>query len=112
MLIRRETPLDVDAVDAIHRAAFSAPAPGEDPVEVALLRALRADRGWVPALSLVAEGPGGAPVGHAVCTEAAVGGLSALGLGPVGVLPEHQGRGVGTALLHAVLAAQTLWTTR
>ena len=105
MLIRQETPVDVETVDAIHRVAFQAPAAGADPVEVALLQALRADPGWVPALSLVAEGPGRAPVGHAVCPEGAVGAVTALGLGPVGVVPAHPGRGVGTALLHAVLAA-------
>ncbi|HEX8203187.1 MAG TPA: GNAT family N-acetyltransferase, partial [Isosphaeraceae bacterium] len=31
-------------------------------------------------------------------------GLPALGVGPLGVLPEAQGRGIGTVLVHALLA--------
>jgi putative acetyltransferase len=34
-----------------------------------------------------------------------VGDFPALGLGPISVLPDRQGRGVGAALMHAVLAA-------
>jgi len=44
-------------------------------------------------------------VGHVVCTRAHVAGTPALGLGPLGVLPTHQKRGVGSALMHAVLGA-------
>lgn len=109
MLIRQELPSDLDAIDAIHRAAFAPMTDGDDePIEVGLVRALRADRGWVPALSLVAEPAhdgSGAVVGHVVCTEGSVGGAVALGLGPLGVLPEHQAGSVGTALMHAVLGA-------
>ena len=103
MIIRRERPRDVPAVRQVqHRAFASARRP--DPVEPGLLDALRADPGWLPRLSLVAE-DGGAVVGHVVCTRGTAGGRPALGLGPIGVLPGHQGRGAGTALLHAVLAA-------
>ena len=106
MLIRREVPSDLDAIDAIHRQAFAAGAPeGAEPVEVGLVRALRADPGWVPALSLVAEDDGGRVIGHVVATEGTVGDVTALGLGPVGVLPDDQRRGVGHALMHAVLGA-------
>lgn len=107
MLVRRERPDDAEAVDDVHRRAFAAAAPGgpgTEPVEVGLVRALRADRGWVPALSLVAEGGGGV-IAHVVGTEGAVGNVPVIGLGPIGVLPEHQGRHVGHALMHAVLAA-------
>ena len=56
MLIRRERPDDVERIDHVHRLAFAAVAPaGSEPVEVDLVRALRADAGWIPALSLVAE---------------------------------------------------------
>jgi putative acetyltransferase len=101
VLIRRETPADVDPIRAVHRAAFP------EPVEAGLVDALRADVGWLPALSLVAEDSG--VVGHVVCTRAWVGTgadrAPALGLGPLGVLPERQGTGVGSALMHAVIAA-------
>lgn len=107
MLIRQELPTDVDTIDAIHRAAFAPMTEGDgEPVEVGLVRALRADAGWVPALSLVATSTPdatGSVIGHVVCTEGSIGDVTALGLGPVGVLPEHQADGVGGALLHAVL---------
>jgi putative acetyltransferase len=109
VLIRRELPDDHDIVDEVHRQAFAADATdaaaGGEPVEVALVRALRADRGWVPALSLVAVDPDAGVVGHVVATEGAVGEVPVPGLGPIGVLPAHQGGGVGLALMHAVLGA-------
>jgi putative acetyltransferase len=40
-----------------------------------------------------------------VCSKATVGEHAVVGLGPIGVLPEHQRQGVGDALMHAVLAA-------
>jgi putative acetyltransferase len=99
VLIRREGAGDVEAIDAVHRQAFDGPA------EADLVHALRADAGWVPALSLVAEGAGGAVVGHVVCTEGTLEGTAVLGLGPIGVLPSVQRTGVGRALMHAVLGA-------
>jgi putative acetyltransferase len=109
VLIRQERPDDAEAVDAVHRAAFAAggaqPTGAAEPEEVALVRALRADAGWVPALSLVAEGPDGAVVGHVVGTVGTLGGVAAVGLGPLGVVPDHQRAGVGAALVHTVLGA-------
>jgi len=101
VLIRRETPEDVQAITDVTEAAFAARPGGE----ARLVTELRADAGWIPALSLVAEDPSGAVVGHVVCTRATVGGAPALGLGPLGVRPDHQRRGVGKALVHAVLGA-------
>lgn len=40
-----------------------------------------------------------------VCTRGHVDGSPALGLGPIGVRPDRQRRGVGGALMHAVLGA-------
>lgn len=106
MLIRQETSADLDAIDAVHRAAFrEQAAAGSEPVEVALVHALRGDSGWVGELSLVAEDETGSVVGHVVCTEGRLGDAAALGLGPIGVLPDRQGHGVGAALMHAVLGA-------
>ena len=100
MLIRRERP------DDVHRLAFADVAPpGSEPVEVGLVRALRADAGWIPALSLVAETGDGRVIGHVVGSEGSVADTPAIGLGPIGILPEHQGHHVGHALTHAVLAA-------
>lgn len=107
MLLRRERPEDVDQVRAVVGAAFTRPEDrAQVPVEVPLLDELRRDRGWLPALSVVAtEVPGGAVLGHVVCTRGAVDDHPALGLGPLAVHPDHQGSGVGTALMHAVLGA-------
>ncbi len=44
-------------------------------------------------------------VGHVVCSRGWVGERAALGLGPLGVDPGLQGRGVGQALVRAVLGA-------
>ena len=67
-MIRQETHADAAAIDRVHRAAFDPPAPGDEPVEVGLVRALRADEGWLPELSLVAEHEGEV-VGHVVCSR-------------------------------------------
>jgi putative acetyltransferase len=117
--IRRERPEDVPAIDEVHRQAFAVDhrtahrgggsgrgdLPPADPLEVALVHGLRSDPGWVPALSLVAVDACGAVVGHVVATEGHLGDATAVGIGPLGVLPAWQGRGVGRALVHAVVAA-------
>jgi putative acetyltransferase len=98
MLIRRERRDDVAVVDAVTRAAF-----GRE-LEASLLARLRDDEGWLPKLSLVAV-EGGEVVGHVVCTRGFVGDAPVAGLGPISVRPDRQRRGVGHALMHAVLAA-------
>jgi putative acetyltransferase len=105
MLIRRERPRDHGAVRAILRAAFDPAAPGDVPVEVGLVDALRASAEWIPQLSLVAQSQGGDVVGYVVCTRGCVGAQPALGLGPLAVAPTAQRRGAGSALMHAVLGA-------
>lgn len=104
MLIRQEVTADIDTIDSVHRAAFADQAPGAEPAEVRLVHNLRHDAGWVPELSLVVE-HAGAVVGHVVCTTGSLSGAAAVGLGPIGVLPQHQNHGVGGALMHAVLGA-------
>jgi putative acetyltransferase len=107
-------------------AAFAGPdTPGpRDPVEATLLDALRTCGGWLPELSFVAvqEKAGGKAngktgektgeeagekevTGHVVCTRGHADGVPALGLGPIGVRPDHQRHGTGLALMHAVLGA-------
>lgn len=106
MLIRREIDTDITSIAAVHQAAFARSDSGAEPPEVRLVRHLRADIGWIPALSLVAEHPtSSAVVGHVVCTLGSMDDGAALGLGPLGVLPAHQRSGVGQALMHAVLGA-------
>ena len=99
MIVRRERRGDVAAARQVHVEAF----PTE--VEARLLDELREDEGWLPELSLVAE-EADEVVGHVVCTRGTIGAdhRPALGLGPIAVRPAHQGRGVGSGLVHAVLA--------
>lgn len=109
MLLRRETPSDIDAVRRIVAQAFARdprtglPVQGE-PVEVRLLDQLRASDAWMPPLSWVAV-DGDEIVGHAVCTSAQVDSTAVVGLGPIGVQPHRQRAGVGSALMHALLGA-------
>jgi putative acetyltransferase len=110
--VRREKPADHDAVRALHRAAFGRRGTDrpEDVVEARLTDELRTDVGFLPHLSLVAvrddvvTGP--AVIGHVIATRGWLEplGVPVLGLGPLGVLPAAQGRGVGSALVHALLA--------
>jgi putative acetyltransferase len=105
MLIRRETPADLAAIRQVHAAAFAdAENPDRVPVEVGLVDTLRAGDAWLPALSLVAE-RFGQIAGHVVCSRAHVGEVPVLALGPIGVPPESQRAGIGSALMHAVLGA-------
>ncbi|WP_019932529.1 GNAT family N-acetyltransferase [Nocardia sp. BMG111209] len=116
MLIRRERADDILSIDAVHRAAFAREHPGDgggpaatpagaaDPAEVHLVHRLRSDAGWMPTLSLVAE-LAQHVVGHVCLTRAGVGRFPVLALGPIGVLPQRQGEGIGSALMHAALGA-------
>lgn len=97
MIIRAEGPDDLDAIRAVQVAAFPTA------LEADLVDWLRADKGWIQALSLVAV-EGDVIIGHVVATRAHVGGQPALGLGPIGVAPEFQGTGVGSALMRAVIS--------
>jgi putative acetyltransferase len=103
MIVRREIPADIDVIRTVTAAAFAtADRPGS--VEAELVDGLRASDAWLPALSLVAvDGPD--LLGHVVCTRARVGAAPVLGLGPLSVRPDWQRRGVGSALVHAVLGA-------
>jgi putative acetyltransferase len=106
MIIRRELPGDHEEIAQVHADAFAVEYPGGEPVEPGLVAALRASDAWIPALSLVAVRDE-AVVGHVCCTRATLGEqrVPVLGLGPLGVREKHKKAGVGTALMHAVVAA-------
>jgi putative acetyltransferase len=99
VIIRREHPRDHDAVRALHEAAFGRP------VEARLLDELREDAGFLPHLSLVAV-DGGEVIGHVIATRGWLEpfGTPVLGLGPIGVRPDRQRQGIGTVLVHALIA--------
>lgn len=99
--IRREHPDDAPAVRAVHLAAF------ETPLEADLVDQLRGELD--PWHSFVAD-TNGAVVAHVsfspvTITPAPKRPLSLLGLGPMAVLPDFQGRGIGSALADGALAA-------
>jgi putative acetyltransferase len=103
--VRAEDPSGADraAVRRVVGAAFPTPA------EADLVDALREDpEAWLPGLSWVVtddQDPEAGPVGHALVTRCRVGGEPAAALAPCSVLPDHQGRGAGTAVIEAVLDA-------
>lgn len=101
VMVRREQPQDRAAIFAVHAAAFARPGQGVA-AEAELVDALRDDGDLVLSLVAVREG---VVVGHVACSRARIGLGPVLGLGPLGVQPDHQRQGVGTALMHAVLAA-------
>lgn len=96
-------PADRDAIVAVHAAAFAAP-DGATAAEARLVAELDDAGDTVAPLSLVAE-LAGQVVGHVLCSRAHIDGHPSLGLAPLGVMPDFQGRGVGSALMHAVVAA-------
>ena len=74
-------------------------------MEARLVDELREDAGFLPHLSLVAV-EGDDVLGHVIATRGWLEPLGhpVLGLGPLGVRPEHQRAGIGTVLVHALLA--------
>ena len=105
MQIRNEQPDDIRDIARIEYAAFKdhpQHPPGAEPTEHRIVETLR--KAGDLTLSLVAE-DAGELVGHIAMSPATVGD-SAAGwylLGPVGVVPERQNDGVGTALIREAL---------
>ena len=93
------------AIRAVTAAAFGKPGVTGPPAEATLVDELRAGDAWLPGLSLVALNVAGDVVGHVVCSRGHVADAPVLALGPLSVSPDSQRRGVGSALMHAVLGA-------
>ena len=91
--IRLERPEDRDAALAVEVAAF-----GETSEEdVRIVRAVRDEDG---SFALVAVDDGEV-VGHAQYSRAWIGAAPVLALGPIGVVPDRQRGGIGSALIEA-----------
>lgn len=100
MQIRPERPADRDAVHRVEREAFG------QPNEADLARILHDT--VTPVVSLVAE-DAGSICGHVIVSPVTLSDAPTApplgGLGPIGVLPDRQGQGIGGALVEAALAS-------
>ena len=102
LVLRREMPGDEEPTRALHDAAFGVPEGAGHSAETVLLDGLRADGDVLDTLTLVAE-LHGEVLGHAVCSRATMGAGTSVALGPIAVHPDHQGQGIGSVLVSAVL---------
>jgi putative acetyltransferase len=100
LTIRSEQNEDADAIHAVHTAAFPTGA------EARLVDALRESGNTSVSVVAVLEGK---IVGHVlfspVSIEPTTGTTRGAGLAPVAIRPEHQHRGIGTALIEQGIAA-------
>ena len=108
--IRPERPVDLDQIHHLHREAFGR----SDEAE--LVDAIRSGPDFLPELSLVAAADDGSVLGHVLVSrigfeplDSSEAGGQALALAPLGVLPAHAGRGIGTALTAAALEVADGW---
>jgi putative acetyltransferase len=97
VIIRTEEPKDYPAVYVVNSSAF------ETPAEANLVDILRKEAH--PYVSLVAD-VDGEVVGHILFSPVTLSDhadLKLMGLGPLAVDPEKQGKGIGSALVHSGL---------
>ena len=108
--LRLEQPADFRRVEEITRIAFSYPGRVERggigcPFEHWMVNELRRRDGYTD-LSIVAT-IDGEIVGHIICSKADIRCeneiLPVLNIGPISVLPEHQRKGVGKALIYEMI---------
>jgi putative acetyltransferase len=98
VIIRPETAADHDAIRKINDEAFGGP------LEAKIVDAIRESDRFVPELSLVALSEGQTR-GHVISSYVDVepGARRVLQVGPLAVLPSHQGRGIGSALMNETI---------
>ena len=99
--IRAETSGDAQAIEAVTTSAFLR-APHTSHTEQHIVSGLR--RAGKLAVSLVADADG-IVIGHVAMSPVSIsdGASGWFGLGPVSVLPPHQGRGIGSQLVREAL---------
>jgi putative acetyltransferase len=98
VIIRPESAADSEAIRKVNDEAFGGTIEGK------LVDAIRASDRFVPELSLVAVSEG-QTLGHVISSYVDVepGPRRVLQVGPLAVLPSHQGRGIGTALMEETI---------
>jgi len=110
LIVREQEAEDYEAIRHVYAEAFRRPRfrppqnRGSVPPEVALFEALWEMGNIIPEFSFTALSDG-RMVGHATASQATVAADQVVAVGPIGVLPDHQGTGIGSALMDAVLAA-------
>ena len=110
MIVREQQADDYEAIRHVYAEAFRSPrfrrpqSSGSAPPEVGLFDALWEAGDVIPELSFTALTDGGV-VGHVTASQATVATDPVVAVGPIGVLPDHQGTGIGSALMEALLAA-------
>ena len=110
VIVREQQADDYEAIRHVYAEAFRRPRfrppqnPGSVAPEVALFEALWEMGDIIPEFSFTALSDGGV-IGHATASQATVATDPVVAVGPIGVLPDHQGTGIGSALMDAVLAA-------
>ena len=104
-IVRSEEARDAEGIDRVLRRAFD----GDNAAD--LVRVLRRDEGYDPALSIVAvtADEEARVLAHVLYSPIAIvqgtAPAPALALGPLGVHPTHQRQGLGTAVVNAGLDA-------
>ena len=104
------SPEDYEAIlhvyaEAFRRPRFRPPLSSDCvPPEVGLFAALWNAGDAISELSFTALCDGGV-VGHVTASNATVATYPVVAVGPIGVLPDHQGVGIGSALMNALLTA-------
>jgi putative acetyltransferase len=110
VILREQQADDYDAIRHVYAEAFRRPRfrkpqnPGSLAPEVGVFEALWEASETIPEFSFTALGEGGV-VGHVTASQATVATDPVVAVGPIGVLPDHQGTGIGSALMDWLLAA-------
>jgi putative acetyltransferase len=111
VIIRAQEPDDYEAIRHVYGEAFRWPRfrPPQDPgcvaPEVGLFEVLWDADDVIAELSFTALSDAGVVVGHVTVSKATVATDAVVAVGPIGVLPDHQGVGIGSALMNALLFA-------
>ena len=110
MIVREQQAGEYEAIRHVYAEAFRHPRfrPPQDagtvPPEVPLFEALWKSGDVIPELSFTALAAERV-VGHVTASRATVGADPVVAVGPIGVVPDQQGAGVGSALIRALLTA-------